>query len=278
MPSSTALKTLTDRLHISHSQIFTYLNCSLKYQFRYVLKLPPERISLALPFGSEIHKAIEYYYRNLIEDREASLKQLQGIFSDHLGHELNEKSNMVVYKKDAPDRDSAIALGCAMLESFHKNVDLKGCRIIAVELPLAATLYTAEGTPTDIDLIGIIDLLIEDQNGSLVVVDHKTAARAKTQPDVDADLQMTAYSYLLAANRYIFPTASVQCRFDVLRKLKSPKLEHYHTKRGADDRRRLARIATGVLAGIEAGVFIPSRSWMCADCEYAIACTGWHNE
>jgi len=278
MPSSMALKTLIDRLHISHSQIFTYLSCSLKYQFRYVLKLPSERISLALPFGSAIHKAIELYYRSLIEGKEASLKQLQELFSDHLSQELDEKGDMVVYKKDAPDRDSAITLGCAMLESFHKNTDLKGCRIIAVEQPLAATLYTTEGTPTDIDLIGVIDLLIESQSGSLIVVDQKTAARAKTQSDVDADLQMTAYTYLLAANRYVFPTASVQCRFDVLRKLKTPKLEHYHTRRGASERRRLARIATGVLGGIEAGVFIPSRSWMCADCEYGQACARWHNE
>ena len=273
-----ALKTLTDRLHISHSQIFTYLNCSLKYQFRYVLKLPPERISLALPFGSAIHKAIELYYRSLIEGKEASLKQLQELFSDHLSQELNEKGDLVVYKKDAPDRDSAITLGCGMLGAFHQNADLKGYRVIAVELPLAATLYTTEGTPTDIDLIGVIDLLIKGQSGSLVVVDNKTAARAKTQSEVDADLQMTAYTYLLASNRYVFPTASVQCRFDVLRKLKTPKLEHHHTRRGADDRKRLARIATGVLAGINASVFIPSRSWMCTDCEYAIACAGWHNE
>ena len=277
MPSPTVLKTLTDRLHISHSQIFTYLNCSLKYQFRYVLRLPPERISLALPFGSAIHKAIEFYYRSLIEDKEASLEHLQELFSDHLSHELNEKGNLVVFKKDAPDQDSAITLGCAMLNAFHKNADLKGCRVIAVELPLAATLYTTEGTPADIDLIGVIDLLIEGQSGSLIVVDQKTAARTKTQSDVDSDLQMTAYTYLLAANRYVFPTASVQCRFDVLRKLKSPKLEHYHTRRGASERRRLARIATAVLAGIEAGVFIPSRSWMCADCEYAKACATWHN-
>ena len=87
---------------------------------------------------------------------------------------------------------------------------------------------------------------------------------------------MTIYSYLLAANRYVFPTASVKCRFDVLRKLKTPKLEHYYTQRTAESRRRLAKIATHVLHGIETDVFIPNRSWMCADCEHAAVCSDWH--
>jgi putative RecB family exonuclease len=54
-----------NELHISHSQIFTYLQCSLKYYFHYVRQKPPERVSIALPFGSAIHSAIEMYYRSL---------------------------------------------------------------------------------------------------------------------------------------------------------------------------------------------------------------------
>jgi putative RecB family exonuclease len=54
-----------DDLHISHSQIFTYLNCSLKYKFQYIEGKPMERISVALPIGASIHTAIEMYYRTL---------------------------------------------------------------------------------------------------------------------------------------------------------------------------------------------------------------------
>ena len=143
-------------------------------------------------------------------------------------------------------------------------------------MPLSAQLYTDTGEATELKMVGFIDLLLEDPNGQLVVVDHKTAARAKSQAEVDSDLQMTAYSYLLAANRFVFPTAPVKGRFDVLRKLKTPKLEYYHTQRTAEDRRRLAKIASGVLSGIEAGVYIPNRSWMCGDCEHAKACADWH--
>ena len=267
---------ITSQLHISFSQIFSYLSCSIKYQFRYVVCRQPERISLALPFGSALHKSLERYYRSLPEGRKEKLDILQELFSEILTLELSDKKDQIVYNKDCPDADGAIAMGNAMLEAFYVNTDLEDHQIVAVELPMSASLYTDAGQPTEFKLVGFIDLLLKDPKGDYVVVDHKTAARAKTQADVDADLQMTVYSYLLSANRYVFPTAPVKCRFDVLRKLKTPKLEHYHSTRSADDRKRLAKIATCVLAGIEAGVFIPNRGWMYNDCEFSNACANWH--
>ena len=82
--------------------------------------------------------------------------------------------------------------------------------------------------------------------------------------------------YLLASNRYVFPTAEVYCRLDVLRKLKTPKLEHYHTVRTAAQRRRFAKLASAVLAGIENKVFIPQPSWMCSAIALTRdACKAW---
>jgi putative RecB family exonuclease len=139
-------------------------------------------------------------------------------------------------------------------------------------MPLSATLYTDEGKPTDFNLIGIIDLLLMDDTRELIVVDNKTAAKPMAQSTADDDNQMTAYSYLLAANKFIFPTAPVKCRFDLLRKLQTPKIEHVYTSRAADDRRRFAKVANSVLAGIDARIFMPQPSWMCADCSYSEAC------
>jgi putative RecB family exonuclease len=266
----------TSGLHISYSQISTYLACSLKYQFRYVLRLSQERIGLALPFGSALHKAIERYYRALGQGKVEKAETLQELFSEILTAELTEKGRLIVFSKEIPEEKSALAMGSAMLKAFCDSIDPAREQIVAVELALSAMLYTEDGAPTDFQLVGYIDLLVKNVQGQLIVVDHKTAARAKTQAEVDADLQMTAYAYLLAANRYVLATALVPCRFDVLRKLKNPKLEHYHTQRSADERKRLAKIAGRVLAGIDAGVFVPHRSWMCSDCEYANACSGWH--
>ena len=271
-----ALQQYQNQLHISHSQIFCYLACSLKYQFQYVEQLPKERISLALPFGKAIHTSIERYYRSLMDDGTiVSLDLMETLFEESLTMELDNSEVPILFKKEAPDTDSAIQMGKGLLKTFYENIDLAGMEIVEVELPLSAPLYTASGEKTDINLVGFIDLLLRDTEGNLLVVDNKTSKQKKSQDTVDTDLQMTAYSYLLAANKYVFPRAEVACRFDVLRKLKTPKLEHYFTSRTAENRRRFAKIANSVLAGIDQRIFIPVKGWLCSDCSYADACSRW---
>ena len=270
------LKLLTEELFISYSQIFIYLACSLKYQFQYVENRPHERISINLPFGGGIHTALECYYQSLKEKNTIEpLSVLGELFEDSISLELDHTDVPVIYKKEAPDRKSVIQLGKAMLKAFYESIDLSNLEIVDVEVPLSARLYTDESEATDFMLIGIIDLLLMNDDRELIVVDNKTAAKPKRQDDVDDDLQFSAYSYLIASNKFTFPTASIKCRMDVLRKLKKPKLEHYHTTRTAQQRKRFAKTATAVLAGIENRIYIPNKSWLCSDCQFINACEAW---
>ncbi len=276
MSKSQALQEFKQELHISHSQIFVYLNCSLKYLLMYVQALTPERLSIALPFGSAIHTGIEWYYRALKDKGSLEpLNILEELFCDCISLEIDHSDIPVIYKKEAPDKDSVIKMGKSLLKVFYESVDLTGKEIVGIELPLSAKLYTPEGEATELKLIGVLDLVLRDQNGELIVVDNKTAVQPKSQSTVDEDMQFTAYSYLLAANRYVFPTAEVNCRMDVLRKLKTPKMQQHFTVRTASDRKRFAKISSMVLAGIENRIFIPQRSWMCSDCAYTEACSKW---
>jgi putative RecB family exonuclease len=216
------------------------------------------------------------YYRALKNGNQLEpLKAIWERFEDCLDIDLSCTDIPVIYKKDLPDRSGAVAMGKAMLEAFYETVDLSGLEIVDVELPLSATLFTDEGQPTDFKLIGVIDLLLMDENRELIVVDNKTAAKPMAQSTADDDNQMTAYSYLLASNKFVFPTAPVKCRFDLLRKLKKPKVEYVYTSRTAADRKRFARIANAVLAGIDAQIFMPARSWMCGDCAHSKSCQAW---
>lgn len=276
MTKNEALQDLKKELHVSHSQIFTYLNCSLKYRFMYVEARPPERVSIALPFGKSIHASLERQYRIMKENqRWEPLGVLLNYFEHHINLELDQTEVPIVFKKETPDRDAVIEMGVAMLEVFHETVDLTGFEILEIERPLSARLYTEDGKPTDLKVIGVLDLVLKDEAGRIIAVDNKTASKPYAQATVDDDNQLTCYAYLLAANRYVFPTAEVHCRLDVLRKLKTPKLEIYHTVRSADQRRRFAKLASAVLAGIENKVFLPQPSWMCADCPYQDACKAW---
>ncbi|MBI9093193.1 MAG: PD-(D/E)XK nuclease family protein, partial [Desulfobacterium sp.] len=263
-------------LHISYSQIFTYLACSLKYQFQYVEQRPHEHVSIALPFGSAIHSAIECYHLSIVENGVPySLWQLQDLFEDRINAELDQRKIPILYKKQTPDRQSAIDMGKGMLKAFYEGIDMTGFEIVGVELPLTARLYSEEGRARDMLVTGIIDLLLKDQQGFIIAVDNKTAKNPYAQATVDEDLQLTSYAYLLASNKYVFPTADVYCRFDVMRKLKTPKFEQHYTIRTAEQRRRFAKLTGAVLAGIDARIFMPSKSWMCGDCQFAEACKDW---
>jgi len=236
----------------------------------------PEHNPIALPFGSAIHMGIERYYRTL-KDKGIyePLSVLEELFEDCLSYDLDDKYIPVLYKKTMPDKASALVMGKRLLKTFYESIDLKGMQIVEVELPLSATLYTEDAQATDLKLIGVIDLLLMDDKGQIIAVDNKTAAKPYAQSSVDENLQLTSYSYLLAANKFVFPTADVHCRFDVLRKLKTPKLEHYDTIRTASDRKRFTKIANACLNGIENRVFIPNPSWLCSDCQYKKLCQAW---
>ena len=261
-------------LHISYSQIWTYLECSLKYRFQYVEKQPPEKLSIALYFGLAMHTCVERYYNRLVQNQEPEkLDVLKELFREKITADVVGQKMPVIYKKETPDLDSAIELGGSLLETFYNSIDMSGMEIIAVELPLSAMI-----TP-DIALVGRIDLLLRDiETQKLIITDTKTAAKPKAQADVDSDLQLSGYSYLLVENNYASKSDEIACRLDVLRKLKTPKLEHCYTSRNLWHRRRFNNIALAVLAGIESRVFIPARSWLCSDCQYAIAFSRWEEE
>ena len=127
MQNTSLSQMVNNELHISHSQIFTYLNCSLKYRFQYVENKPPERISIALPFGSAIHAAIEMYYRSLKNHGSVEpLKALCERFQTCLELDLEHTDVPVLFKKDLPDHKGAVEMGNAILKVFHETIPPDG--------------------------------------------------------------------------------------------------------------------------------------------------------
>jgi putative RecB family exonuclease len=276
MKRKQALQEFQSELHISYSQIFTYLACSLKYKFQYFERRRHERVSIALMFGSAIHSSIERYYRSLKDKGSLEpLEVIQEVFEDNLNADLDQRNISIIYKKETPDRKSAIEMGKGLLKTFYEGIDLTGFEIAGIELPLTGRLFNEDGQPMDMIVTGIIDLLLKDAQGNIIAVDNKTAKQPYAQATVDEDLQLTSYAYLLASNKFVFPTADVYCRFDVMRKLKSPKFQQHYTIRTATQRRRFAKLTNAILAGIDARIFIPNKSWMCGDCQFAKACEAW---
>jgi len=170
------LKDFRAELHISHSQIFTYLNCSLKYYFGYVEGRIPERRPAPLLLGSALHAGIGRYYWSLREYGEPEpLSLLQDLAEDHLIWDIGENEIPVSYKEGS-DKESLLADARRLVETFCRNAE--PMEVVSVEQPLSAPLYDEEGNPSDMKLIGIVDCIQRDDEGNLIIIDHKTAARA----------------------------------------------------------------------------------------------------
>lgn len=268
-----------DQLHLSHSQIYCWSSqCSLKYFFNYVERREQEQISVALPFGTAIHSAVERYFRQIMTNGTVEdAATLAEVFEESFTHSIENASAPILYNKTTPNADACIEMGKKMMAVFCEDNPVVGSdlNVVGVELPLAADLVNEHGECMDLKLVGVIDLLLQKPDGSLIAVDYKTSATAYAQENVDQDLQLSAYSYLLAMNKMAFPKGVTDSEFHVLRKLKTPKLEIYKTQRGPADRKRFAKIASLVAAAIEQRLYIPNRGFLCSSCGYAKACQKW---
>ena len=68
--SSTKPEGVAGRDFVSWSQLSTFRQCPLKYQFRYLDKAEPEYVASSLLVGSSIHSAIELHHRRQLEGGE----------------------------------------------------------------------------------------------------------------------------------------------------------------------------------------------------------------
>ena len=276
MVPTQSLRVLRHQLHLSYSQINTYLTCSLRYFFQYVKGFAPEQVSSALILGSSIHSTLARYYDGIKDKGEAeSPDSLLEFYRDAITTELASPRAPVLFGDDATNADELLALGERLLRAYLDNPGFVGIEVIATELPLSMPLVDSDGRLTDFHLVGAVDLLLRDQLGRLLAVDHKTARNALTQETIDQDLQLSAYTLLLQHNGYVEPGQTLHCCYNVIRKLKTPKVEKHLTARTAADTRRFTQIANAVLAGIEAEVFLPCTGWQCSGCPYQQQCQGW---
>ena len=79
---------------------------------------------------------------------------------------------------------------------YEKQQD-QGYKVLAIEEAFA---FTIEGI--DIPIIGITDLIEEDESGTIIVTDYKTSNRAYSADEVDKNFQLTLYHMAAKYNGY----------------------------------------------------------------------------
>ncbi len=176
------MRTAQDHDHLSYSQVNTYLSCPLQYRFKYIDDIPPAFTSVALAFGSAIHEAVAAFYQTRLEGDELTPHQMVDVYRDTW-----RRAKQVKYFNG--DNDNALMDKAKnMLTVFHESAD-PSAQVIGVEeffeIPLG-------GLPM---FQGYIDLIEESHDGSVTLVDLKTASKKLSQSNVDSNLQLTAYAF-----------------------------------------------------------------------------------
>jgi putative RecB family exonuclease len=165
--------------------------------------------------------------------------------------------------------DFYLSQGKALLSEFHKKSREGNFTVLAVEEPFQFTLNGME-----VPMIGVIDLIEEDESGTIIVADYKTASKAYSEDQVDKNLQMTVYQ--MAAIEMGYRDRQILLRLDCLIKTKTPKFVQYYTQRTENDLLRAQKKIPKIWDGIRKGVFIPNDTgWKCNHCTYKRHCKQW---
>ena len=253
--------------HVSVSAITTYLRCSAAHAHRYLHRTAPTHRPGALAFGAAVHTALALFYSRLMAGQpEPSAETLAACFSDAWQRQLHGDIPVLLDGRATPG--SLEDKGAQLLRVFHEQAP-RPHRVLGVEEPFSIEVIDPRtGTPFSERLVGVFDAVVQDADGTLRILEHKTAARRWGRMRLDHDLQVTAYS--LAAPMVGLPGAAVTLQ--VLRKSEPPVLDLHHPTRTDRDRDDLLDVLAGVLRAIHAGAFYPVRSWWCGSCPYAGPC------
>jgi len=257
---------LKKRPHLSASGIKDYAECSLKYRFSRVDKLKPEGTSDALELGSCIHKALADFHQERMIGNKLSIQELHESFEGHWKSVIEVKHD-IKYKK-GNGFDTLLQDGKNLLTTYYDNLPDEKFTVLALEEPFS---FNIPDLP--IPIIGVFDMIEQDESGTIIIVDFKTSSKSYSSSDVDQSQQLTIYQMGLKQNGY--RDREILLRFDCLIKTKVPKFEQYYTTRSEIDEKRLAKKIYCIFSAIEKNIFLPNESWKCGGCSFRRHCDEW---
>jgi hypothetical protein len=172
------------RDHISFTQLSMYDECPAKYKAVYLDEIPQPG-SLALDYGDVLHKTIRRINNHIISLKD---KDNWDVF------EAKEFYNAEFNRKKLP-----VALndkGWQKVLKYAEETFVRRAVIFKAEYELR---YILRWKDEEIEIIGIIDRLDLVGNG-LKLVEYKSGSRLLSRDELDDDLQMMIYTFLVHRN------------------------------------------------------------------------------
>ena len=261
------LSELRQQPHLSASSIGDYVECGMLYKLGRIDRLPMDFKADALEFGSVIHLVLgEYYEAKMTGDR-ISLKDVHNSFEAHW-HRVAEGREDIKYA-EGKDFETLLMEGKDLLTAWYMKLPEDNFKVLGIEEAFSFHIPDVE-----IPIIGAMDLIEEDEAGTIIITDFKTSGRSFSVDEVDKNFQLLIYQMAAKANGY--EDREIILKFDALIKTKKPKFEQYFTVRSEIDEIRAIKKIQTVWNGIKNEVFIPNdMGWRHLNCAYKTACDEW---
>jgi hypothetical protein len=245
---------------VSASRLNCWLQCRLKFYFRYVLKLTKPKTA-ALHFGSVVHLVLQQWNMARWRRQPFEITRLKQVFETG----WLDQGSVIDWDGEEPEQKNT---AWAVLEKYFTDTPIKANEMPeAVEVPVEADL-SKHGLPT---LIGVLDLVRAGGR----IVDFKTSGKT---PDEEMALhqngvQLDAYSVL-----YREATGKRESGRELhhLVKTKTPKVIITPAEPMLEyQRNRLFRLMESYVDGLGREDFVPSPGMQCMGCEFFNECRKW---
>src|SRR5215472_5363265 len=217
----TAWRFPTGSTHLSASQITEYLACPACYEMSRVRKLP-KPMSVTLPIGGAVHKAVESQRANMLndlgQDRTGSSDFID-VAADHFVRSLTvdeETGGEIIvelgeYESLGKAKDDAVRFTKYLLPEIAKLDQQRG--LIAAELDLAEL----DTNPWPFPMHGRIDALYGPSPDMCTAGEDLKTSKKQMAPAFEAAVQLAIYNRSMPATWFA----------DVLAKTKTPSLISY---------------------------------------------------
>lgn len=263
------LAQLRSGLHFSASALKTYLQCPWKFKLHYVEGVQPEFRPSGMVLGGAVHQALAQYHLAVMGKESFDADQLMKAFDDVLDRALDQA--VPVQFKKGEDPEALGGTGRGLLEVYHREA--RFTHIVDVERPFRASLADPRtGEVLEPELVGVFDLIEADDEGTVSVVEIKTAARRWSEGQVNLDLQGSLYAEAVSQLDLVGQGEEALIRYEILVKNKKPILDRRYAVRREGDRHMAMTIAADALRAIEHDAFYRNPGWGCSGCQYRKQC------
>lgn len=270
---------VNDGVYVSASSLRLLQDCPRSFSYKYISGHKPEDVAPQLILGRACHAALAVWYqRQQDEQPSPTLDEMVAIATASIDEARNGPTS-IAHEDEETD---LVAEATRMLRAFMVSSPYRPKRVLAVELPFTVRVgrhpVTGEQFTFEEAISGVFDLVIEDDDG-VMVVDHKITKR---RPAIDGGVDLQLALYCVAAQTLFPRPTPVRVALHVLVRNKTPCVDLKEIARSPHDTAEaIEAVASGVeMIHVAVGHTNPGRllgrhrSWRCGGCGYRRRCAG----